>query len=203
MKTIKLFTLLAIFIGFTSCSDDDNDPVLLDVESELITNLYAPQIGGQGSNEPKSGDFTKFDFSTGTTTTSATEWDIAFRGSDIIVNGGASFGEIDEPERTGNAAAYFADGDFSEIVSVDTNLLEPDSVNGYVLSGWYEYNFATHTINPATGKIIVLRTHDGKYAKMEIISYYQDGAPNENADNYRYYTFQYVYQPNEGITTFE
>ncbi|MBT8261117.1 MAG: hypothetical protein HKO92_06150 [Flavobacteriaceae bacterium] len=202
MKTIKLFTLLVIFIGFTSCSDDDNDPVVLEIESDTISNLYAPQDGGFG--EPVSGDFTKFDFSTGATTTSTTDWDIAFRGTSIIVNGGMSSGATDEPERTGNAAAYFENSTLAGVASVNTTLLEQDSVNGAVLSDWYTYSGPpTHSINPTAGKIIVLRTRDGKYAKMEILSYYQDGQPNAEYNNYRYYTFNYVYQPNSGTTIFE
>jgi hypothetical protein len=202
MKTIKLFTLLAIFIGFTSCSDDDNDPVVLEIESDLVSNLYAPQDGGFG--EPISGDFTKFDFSTGATTTSATDWDIAFRGTSIIINGGMSSGATDEPDRTGNAAAYFANSTLAGVTSVNTSLLEQDSVNGAVLSDWYTYSGPpTHAINPTAGKIIVLRTRDGKYAKIEILSYYQDGQPNAEYNNYRYYTFNYVYQPNNGETSFE
>ena len=203
MKTINLLALLAIFIGFTSCSDDDNnDEPLLEVEAETVTNLYAPQEGGFG--QPISGVFTKFDFSSGASTTSETDWDIAFRGTDIIINGGVSFGATDEPERTGAAAAYFATGTFSDITSIDTTLMEQDSVNGYVLSDWYTYSGPpTHAIYPTAGKIIVVRTRDGKYAKMEILSYYENAEPNANYDNYRYYTFNYVYQPNEGVTTFE
>ena len=95
MKTIKLLAL-ALFIGFTSCSDDDDQIILLDVETNTISNLFAPQQGGIDPNTgqplPVSGAFTKFDFSTGTETTSETDWDIAFRGSTIIVNGGESFG---------------------------------------------------------------------------------------------------------------
>mgnify|MGYP002712929144 CR=1 FL=1 len=202
MKTIKLVTLLAIFIGFSSCSSNDDSPTVLQVESETVSNLYAPQEGGQG--QPISGAFTKFDFSTGTTTTSATEWDIAFRGTDIIINGGTSSGATDEPERTGNGAAYLATGTFAGIATVDTSLLEQDSVNGYVLSNWYTYSGPpTHAIYPTAGKILVIRTRDGRYAKVEILSYYQDGEPNADYTDYRYYTFNYVYQPNEGVTTFE
>ena len=110
-KTFKLFTFLALFISFSSCStDDNNDTILLEVESKTVANLYAPQQGGIDPNTgqplPVSGDFAKFDFSTGETTTSETDWDIAFRGSTIIVNGGESFGATDEPNRTGDAAVY-------------------------------------------------------------------------------------------------
>ena len=90
MKTIKLLTLAVLFITFASCDDDKNDIQLLDVASENISNLAAPQTGGQG--QPISGVFAKFDFSTGLSTTSETEWDIAFRGTTIIINGGVSSG---------------------------------------------------------------------------------------------------------------
>ena len=202
MKTIKLLTLLAIFIGFTSCSNDDDESPLAEVEADTVTNLFAPQDGGFG--QPVSGDFTKFDFSSGTSTTSNTEWDIAFRGTDIIVNGGMSSGAIDEPERTGNAAAYFETETFSGVAQVNSTLLEQDSVNGYVLDDWYTYSGPpTHAIYPTAGKIIVIRTRDGKFAKMEILSYYENGEPNAEFNNYRYYSFNYVYQPNDGVTIFE
>ena len=35
----------------------------LESNLETVSNLYAPQLGGQGSGLPESGDFTKFDFS--------------------------------------------------------------------------------------------------------------------------------------------
>ena len=206
MKTIKLLALLAIFIGFNSCSDDDDDePTLLEVETELVTNFYAPQLGGQG--QPISGDYTKFNFSTGTVTTSATDWDMAIRGTDIIINGGVSSGETDEPARNGTAAAYIATGTMSTVSSVDTSLLDQDSVSGHVLSNWYTYTGPpNHLILPTAGKILVFKTRDGKYAKIEILSYYKDAPADITLDiatnDSRYYTFNYVYQPNEGVTTF-
>ena len=209
MKTIKFLTLVAIFIGFSSCSNDDDDTVILQVESETVLNLYAPQEGGMdqmGNPIPISGPFTKFDFSTGTTTTSDTDWDIAFRGTSIIINGGVSYGATDEPERSGDAAAYIANGTFSEVSTVNAANFEQDSVNGYVLADWYTYTGPpNHLILPTAGKM--MRTRDGKYAKVEILSYYKD-APEEisaeaAANDARYYTFNFVYQPNQGETTFE
>ena len=45
---------------------------------------------------------------------------------------------------------------------------------------------------------------DGKFAKVEILSYYLGAPENPDAfaDQSRYYTFNYVYQPNEGVTEF-
>jgi hypothetical protein len=179
----------------------------MEVASEQVTNLHAPQNGGQG--QPISGAFAKFDFSTGEITTSETEWDIAFRGTTIIVNGGTSLGTNDEPDRTGNAAAYIANGTFASITEVDGSLFVQDGSNGYAIpsgsgNGWYLYNPQAFLIAPIAGKVLVFRTRDNKFAKVEILSYYKDAPadPNAMTDEGRYYTFNYIYQPNEGINTF-
>ncbi|WP_111308946.1 HmuY family protein [Confluentibacter sediminis] len=205
MRTIKFFTLAVLFISILSCSDDNDDAPFLVIESETISNLHAPQSGGQGSGEDISGAFTKFSFSTGQATTSETEWDIAFRGTSIILNGGTSLGTTDEPDRTGEASGYIADSTLGGITKVNTALLKEDSDKGYVITGWYTYSGPPkHVITPTPGKVLVIKTHDGKYAKVEILSYYKDAPENPDGltDESRYFTFKYVYQPNEGITTF-
>ncbi len=200
LKILTLFTFLCI--GFTSCSKDD-DPILLEVKSEKITNLHAPQSGGQG--QPTSGPFTKFDFATGKTTTSETDWDIAFRGTAIIVNGGKSSGTADEPIRHGKAAAYIANGTLASVKNVTPANFKQDATDGFAIktgsgNGWYTYaGPPTHLISPTPGKILVFKTRDGKYAKVEILSYYKDTNP---ANDSKYYSFNYVYQPNAGITSF-
>ena len=202
--------LLSLVITLSSCSDDDEGTTILQVEVDTVTNLFAPQTGGQG--QPVSGEFTRFSFSSGSVTTSATEWDIAFRGTSILVNGGVSLGTQDEPERTGNGGAYIATGTMSSVTAANPSLVVQDSDQGYCIpvgsgNGWYNYNPMMNTIEPIPGRILVIRTHDGRYAKMEILSYYKD-APDEitaeiAANDLRYYTFNYVYQPNEGETSFE
>jgi len=206
MKTIKLFILSLVLITFHNC--DDDDPVLLDTVSITVEDLHAPQEGGQG--QPISGLFAKFDFESGLQTESDSEWDVAFRGTTIIVNGGASLASADEPERTGDAGVYIFDGTMAEMTAVETSLIIQDSADGYAITsgsgnGWYTYAGApTYLINPTPGKILVFRTRDGKYAKMEILSYYLGAPENPDAfsDPSRYYTFNYVYQPNEGVLEF-
>ncbi|MEE3148738.1 MAG: hypothetical protein VX319_11745, partial [Bacteroidota bacterium] len=117
MNTFKTLAAIALILGFVSCSNDDDATPLLEVETETVANLHAPQSGGQG--QPVSGAFTRFDFETGAETTSETDWDVAFRGTTIIVNGGESQGTTDEPERTGDAAVYIADGTMSTVTDVD------------------------------------------------------------------------------------
>ena len=206
MKTIKLLVLSIMLISFFNCEDDG--PNLQDIQSVSIEDLYAPQEGGQG--QPISGTFARFDFETGLQTESETEWDVAFRGTSIIVNGGSSLGTTDEPERTGDAGVYIFDGTMAEMAAVETSLITQDSSTGYAIqtgsgNGWYTYaGPPTYLINPTPGKILVFRTRDGKYAKMEILSYYLGAPENPDAfsDPSRYFTFNYVYQPNEGVTDF-
>ena len=206
MKTIKFLTIALAMTSFVACDNDSDD--LLPVVSITVEDIYAPQEGGQG--QPISGAFTKFDFDLGMETDSETDWDIAFRATDIIINGGMSMGTTDEPERTGDAGAYIVTGTMADVTEVDVNLFTQDSGSGYAImsgsgNGWYTYSGPpTYLITPTAGKILVFKTADGKYAKVEILSYYQGAPENPDAftDPSRYYTFNYVYQPNSGETTF-
>ena len=206
MKTIKFLTIALAMTSFLACSDDSDD--LLPVVSITIEDLHAPQEGGMG--QPISGPFTKFDFDTGMETDSETDWDIAFRATDIIVNGGSSMGTIDEPNRNGDGGAYIAMGTMADVTEVDVSLFTQDSENGYAImsgsgNGWYTYTGPpTFLVTPTAGRILVFKTADGKFAKVEILSYYQGApdSPDAFTDQSRYYTFNYVYQPNSGETTF-
>lgn len=204
MKTIKFLTLTALFISFTSCSSDDDSTPLLEIETQTISNLQATQSADYSTNPPTiTGDYIKFSFETGATTT-GDNWDIAFRGSTILVNGGSATAD-DQPERTGNASVYLATGTLAEISAVNETLLKQDNAtNGLAITtgsgnGWYNYNSTTHIISPIAGKVIVVKTNNGLFAKLEILSYYKDA---DTASDSQYYTFNYVYQPNKGVTTF-
>ena len=210
MKIENFFLAVLSILVFAACDSDNDGPVLDEVASDTVANLFAPQSGGQDQG-PISGEFTKFDFATGLETTSATDWDIAFRGTAIIINGGASLGTIDEPERTGNGAAYIATGTFVSVTEADDSLFVQDSGSGYAIpvgsgNGWYTYEFMTNTIEPIPGRVLVIRTRDNRYAKIEILSYYKDApeqiTPEIAADDLRYYTFNYTYQPNDGVAQF-
>ncbi|MGS2738645.1 HmuY family protein [Sinomicrobium sp. M5D2P17] len=207
--THKNFLIALFSVAFlTSCSSDDDSPneEPEPLEVETVENLYAPSEGEQGQ---EAGPFVKFSFSAGTTV-EGDDWDIAFRATTIIVNGGTGFGDEDEPGRTGDAAIAVETGTFNEITEApdDTEFVQ-DSVEGYALptgsgNGWYSYSGApNHVISPIAGKILVVRTHDGKYAKVEILSYYKDAPADPDLESeLRYYTFNYIYQP-DGSKSFE
>lgn len=194
--------------GFTKAAPTSFS-VISDLVSNTFSNLHAPQTGGFGQGEI-GGPFTKFSFETGDVTDSETDWDIAFRGLRTVVNGGAPTGSNDEPVRNGNAAASIQTGIFDEIISADGLDFTQDAEGAFAIvagsgNSWYDYNGMTQVVSAIPGRVLVFKTHDGKYAKVEILSYYKD-APSEITseiaqNDFRYYTFKYVYNPNEGETS--
>ena len=57
------------------------------------------------------------------------------------------------------------------------------------------------TSSEIAGKVFVVKTHDGKYAKFEILSYYKDAPATPDATSVgRYYSFNYAYQANSTTT---
>ena len=207
MKTnfLKL-SLLALVIFSTSSSNDDDtkDETISAAVTQKFANLSAPATGGQG--QPEGGAFTKFSFSENKIVTSD-NWDIAFRGTVIIVNGGAKIGITDEPNRTGNGAVSVVSGGFSAVNTIPlaaTFTQDAATVYAFPKSGdnaWYDYNPNTHIITSKAGKIFVVKTHDGKYAKFEILSYYKDAPITPDVTSLgRYFTFNFAYQANSTTT---
>ncbi|CAM1368683.1 conserved exported hypothetical protein [Tenacibaculum litoreum] len=206
LKSILAITMLA-FVA-VSCSDND-DVVLDDVVAKKVENLHAKETNDYSVSPPLvSGEFVKFSFKTGDIVT-GDNWDIAFRGTTILVNGGEKTGISGEPDRTGNAALVVVDGTFSEITSVsdDFNFVQDKEGDLALPKGvWYTYNRENHLVSAVAGKILVVKTTDGNYAKIEILSYYKDMDSSNSSDpansGAQYYTFNYVYNPNIGDTKF-
>lgn len=213
MKTTLFLSMLTIAIGFTACTKDSPDPV-----ETIITNTVTELDATAETFTPNppgppiiTGDYTKFSFSEGGIV-EGDNWDIAFRNSKIIVNGGTD-ADTSQPNRTGEAAAYIVDGVMAEITSVNEDLLMQDGENtsmygttaiiddmGQADLGWAHYNDANPQapiLEALAGKILVFRTHDNKYAKVEILNFYDTPMTNPYGG---FYTFNYVYQSSGDLT---
>jgi hypothetical protein len=199
--SVLLFITLAI--GFEACKKDDVAPVTL--TGNTIKDLAAdPPSGGYNSMNGQpigvTNKYTLFSFKTGAqvanTDSVSSKWDIGFNGTNIIVNGGTS--------GPGSAAALVQPGLFDQIMVAPEVGYSQDNKSAspafYAITrgsgkGWYNYDRTTNLISPKAGAVLIFKTADAKYAKMEIQSYYK-GAPaaptSTTAD--RYYTFRYVYQ---------
>ncbi len=203
MKKPSLLLLIALMAFTTfSCSKDDDAVTTTPVvkaESKSYKNLFADQTTDYTTTPPTTkGEFIKFSFKENKIVTDDT-WDVAFRGSTILVNGGTA--TSGQPERKGKAAAYVTDGTLTSVTTVDASKFKQDATDALAITtgsgkGWYLYDATTHITSPIAGKVLVIKTNDEKYVKMEIISYYKD-APATSAITAttpsRYYSFNYVY----------
>ena len=192
-KFLKL-SLLALFIFTASCSSDDDKNEVIPVVTTKVSNLDASAT-----------EFTKFSFSENKVVTSD-NWDIAFNKTTIIVNGGTKKADA-EPTRTGSGSISIVSGTFASVTLFPAaSTFAQDGTAAYAIptgsnNGWYSYNASTHIISPIAGKVFVVKTHDGKYAKFEILSYYKDApATPELTSVSGIYTFNFAYQANSTTT---
>ena len=203
VKSTIAVLLLSAVVSFTGCKKDE---VKIALSATTFSNLAAdPPSGGYNPTNGQPIGVTKkytfFSFKTGAVVANAdsasTKWDVGFNGTNIIVNSGTS--------GPGTGAVVVKSGIFDELVVAPADGFAQDNKNAVPPSyavprgsgnGWYSYNQTSNIITPIAGKVLVFKTADGKYAKMEILSYYQDSpvAPT-SASKDRYYTFRYLYQP--------
>lgn len=226
----RFLPLLAVALLTLSACDSNDDAVLTPIEAQVATNVVAdpatrdPMTGAVSATNR----YTLYSLRENRvvlsydnpvrTDSATTKWDLGFRGTSIIVNGGTS--------GPGEGAALIATGLFDEFDSVpESTVLRVDGdaasscpgintpagpVPGRPLAicsgsdnGWYNYNQGQNLISPIPGRTILVRTADGQgYAKVQIQNYYRDapvtpittGGPGDTPD--RTYTFRYVLNPN-------
>ena len=210
VKSILSLVIIASLVAtFTGCSENE-DP--LPVVATTFSNLAAdPGTGFNPTTGQPTGltrQFTFFSFKTGDVvahTDSATnKWDLGFNGTTIIVNSATSgpgtaqaqiISGIFDELTTAPMDGYKSDNDVAPIAGAPNANLAIPTGSG---QGWYTYDGVNMVNKPTAGKIIVVKTSEGRYAKMEILSYYKDAPANPTFNNTaRYYTFRYVFQPNE------
>ena len=205
MKYIFNFNIGVILFAFLiliSCDEED--------EAKIVTLTATAAADLDAVSQTK---FTLFSFKDNAAVTNAdsvsSNWDIGFRGTTIILNGGVS--------GPGGATGQIVSGIFDELNNAPADGYASDSESGKAIqgsNGWYTYTGTTaspnHAILPIAGKILVIKTADGKYVKMEIISYYK-GNPDTTTASFadmatrptsRYYTFRFIYQP-DGSANFD
>jgi hypothetical protein len=194
MRTTHFFVLAFCLYSLlaTSCQQKAVEPITPVAQGKAILarDIAAGPMSGGG--------FTYFNLKDSTIVggadTATAKWDIAFRGTTIWINGGT--GRFAQAQ-----AQVLTAQDYDDLVlAPDTGWRVDSSSTALAIPagsgrGWYNYNAMTNIISPIPGVVIALRTADGKYAKMQIQSYYR-GAPavlDMNSAS-RYYTFRYFYQ---------
>ena len=207
MKTnLIAFTVITTGILLASC-DKDEVPAPVTVQTQSVNNLPADTILGLTSmGQPYgSGIYTLYSLENNKVIDNAdsatSKWDIGFRSTTIITNGGTG--------GPGSGGAFVYSGTFSDLAGIptDSTFRVDNAPTSYAIrtgsgNGWYSYNGATQLVTPIPGRILVIRTATGKYAKIEILNYYKGGvtpdataSDNDKLMKQRYYTFRYAFQP--------
>lgn len=205
-KCLMGFAVIASAVFFVSCKKEEvQTPVVLEIKT--VNNLPGDTIIGiTPIGQPYgSGKFTLFSLETNKTIANSdsvsSKWDIGFRGTTIITNSGTG--------GPGNAGAFIFTGIFSQLkqIPADSVFRTDNAPSAYAIksgsgNGWYSYNGSTQLVTPIPGRVIVLRTANGKYAILEILNYYKGGvtpdasaSDNDKLTKQRYYTFRFIYQP--------
>jgi HmuY protein len=199
MKYALLLTSCATGLTLAACSDKKDEPTPAPaLATETVSNLAAGVSAPSGGGQPVvSSKYTFYSFATNAVVpnsdSATTKWDLGFRGTTIIVNGGAS--------GPGQGGALVQTGLFADLTTAPETGYGVDSPTAKAIptgsgNGWYTYNSSTNIITPIAGKVLLVRTATGKYAKLEIVSYYKDAPATPTATSVsRYYTFRRVYQP--------
>ncbi|MFP4093145.1 MAG: HmuY family protein [Cyclobacteriaceae bacterium] len=202
MKHLHSFTYLMLsgaLLVFSSCEEEE--PVVAqEVEAVLIEDLVTE--GSRMAPDP-----TYFDLESGQVVddeqANTTDWDIAFDNTSILVNSGIS--------GPGQVEAQVMETGFDNLSEAPLDGYQQDTESSLAIAAgsnnsWYTYTSSTPPTNavlPIPGRVIVLRTNEGNYVKMEILSWYK-GNPDPSSEEFadfdtrpegRHFTFQYVLQP--------
>jgi len=178
-----------------------------------VRNLPADTIiGFLPTGQPVgAGKYSFFNLATNTWVSNAdsatTNWDLAFAGTTIRINNQTS------GPGAGGAFVYVGSFDALSAVPGDSVFRTDNHPVSYAIprgSGraWYTYDGPNNLLSTIPGRVLVIRTANGKYAKVEILNYYKGGiTPTLTATDSvkiftsRFYSFRYTYQSN-GSTTF-
>jgi hypothetical protein len=213
MKYFPMGAIAALALTLAACSKDDSEMVQ-PLTVQTVRNLAADTtIGFSPTGRPIGANrYTYFSLRENKiiegADTLTNKWDIAFKQFIIKVNGGTN------ATGGGNAAVLIANNTFegyTQITEADADFKQ-DNGPAFAINpapgGWYTYSTTTFLAFPIPGKIFVIRTADGRFAKMEITSFYKNGlAPDVSASPavkalaQFFYQFRYTFQPN-GSKTF-
>jgi hypothetical protein len=212
-KIMKGVSCILAIVVFAACSKNDSTMVTPALTVKTVKNLMADTIiGFAPSGQPYgSGKYSFYSLENNTLISSSdsnsTKWDLGFRGTSIITNSGNS-----GPAK-GGAFVYVGVFDDLKTVPADSVFRTDNAPSAYAITsgsgrGWYSYNAPVNLVTPIPGRVLVIRTASGKYAKVEILNYYKGGiTPDASAPDavklseQRYYTLRYIFQSN-GTTTF-
>jgi hypothetical protein len=211
----KIAMGLGLCVALVACSKKEETIVLpVGVSTLTVNDLAADTVTGLGADgRPQSAGTTTYyslvdNKAIASTDAASTKWDIAFSSTKILINGGTS--------GPGIGGAFVFKGLFDDLKTIPADSsFATDNTNAASFAiplgsgrAWYTYDGLTTLVSPIAGRVLLIRTATGKFAKIEILNYYKGGVTlpatasvNDKLFKQRYYTFRYAYQPS-GSKTF-
>ena len=209
----KIWMGVGLCIALVACSKEV-ETMVVPVSAITVKDLAADTVTGLGlDGRPQSAGTTTYyslvdNKLIASTDAATTKWDIAFSSTKILVNSGTS--------GPGIGGAFVYKGLFDDLKTIPADsIFSTDNANAASFAiplgsgkAWYTYDGLTTLVSPIAGRVLVIRTATGKFAKIEILNYYKGGVTlpatasvSDKLFKQRYYTFRYAYQPN-GSKTF-
>jgi hypothetical protein len=212
MRYLLPVAVLALGLALTACDTADPEPIE-PLEVTRVENLAAdPPTGRDPQTGQPSGTTNRFTLyslrenrvvlastDANRADSASTAWDIGFRSTTVIFNSGVS--------GPGNTAAQILSLPFDEVAEAPADGYRQDASGNLAIptgagNGWFDrvlfQGGPAGYISPIPGRTIVVRLHDGTYAKLRILSYYRDQPEppiNPVTASDRYYTFEFIHQP--------
>jgi len=188
-------------IGCDSAEDEPPDPLPITRAENVPADPTTGRDPVTGAPIGTTGRYTFYDLSSSQiildranddrSDSTSIGWDLAFQSTNIIVNSSATGG--------GQGRIQVLDADFDAVTEAPQSgySTNPVGLESSSDMAWGVYNPETMLVLPPDGKTLVLKTADGKYAKVRIVSYYKSApeVPDAFVDEARWFTFEFVYQP--------
>lgn len=214
---MRIILVIVTAVVFCFGCTKEKSPVVVDSRSfgiqssgnvTTVRNLPADTIIGVNSiGQPVgSGRYSFFSLERGQwvpqTDSATNRWDLAFAGTTIRVN--------NQTSGPGLGGAFVQVGTFESLTTISSDSvfrIDNHPVSYAIARGsgraWYTYDGPTNLLTPIPGRVLVIRTATGKFAKVEILNYYRGGVtPSATAPDsikikdQRFLHFRYVFQPN-------
>src|SRR5690606_27349177 len=143
--------LAALAVALAACDSATTAAQPAPVQAVTVSDLPAAPAAGHDPNTGQppgtAGHFTLFSLRENETVadSASTAWDLGFRGTEIIVNGGVS--------GPGEGAAQVWAGSFGDLAEAPADGYAADSEDGNAIptgsgNGWYSYDQATNLVTP-------------------------------------------------------
>ncbi|SEW26361.1 HmuY family protein [Chitinophaga arvensicola] len=199
---LRVVAIVALIAGMAACKKDDNNTPKKNYEDGKSTVIYdmagdTRASVGDGIDGKEKKPFATFLFSfktgrqswdTSLANRQSNSWDLAFTdlyNSLVIVNNGT---KNRSPGKGGSGvgAIVLYDKPYADVSTAPddeyfkSNDLVSIGWDGYPLpsdKGWYFYSLTTHLARAMPNRTFVVRTADGKFAKLELISMYKGNPP--------------------------